>query len=230
MDPRDDALQRSCPTVAAPRFGPLPEMANGQRVIVAANGVFLQTRLDWLDYTMRIAEVGQSPPLPYGVVRQRMDFAFGVIPVRLLNAFISAGRAELPNEVAGGLIYSRSSRCLRLQLYEALQTTPSGIDYRMPLLADDESIAIDLHTHGRAAAFWSGTDNGDDRGVKLAGVFGHLHRDRPSAVFRLAVNGHFKDLRHPWEAAAQDARSPRELEGQGRWEILRWLRLLRGGQ
>jgi PRTRC genetic system protein A len=230
MDPRDEALRRSCPTVAAPRFGPLPEMANGQRVIVAANGVFLQTRLDWLDCTMRIAEIGQSPPLPYGVVRERMDFAFGVIPMRLLDTFVGIGRAGLPNEVAGGLIYARTSGGLRLEVYETLQATPDGIDYRMPLLADDESIAIDLHTHGCAAAFWSSTDNGDDRGVKLAGVFGHLHRDKPSAAFRLAVNGHFKDLHHPWEAAAQNARSRRELEGPKWRAILRWLRLLRGGE
>ena len=41
-DPRDAALQRACPTVPAPRFGLLPEMQNGQRLLIAANGVFVQ--------------------------------------------------------------------------------------------------------------------------------------------------------------------------------------------
>ena len=57
IDPRDAALQRTCPTVAAPRFGTLPEMENGQRVVVAANGVFIQVKLDWLDCTLRIADI-----------------------------------------------------------------------------------------------------------------------------------------------------------------------------
>ena len=45
MDPRDQALLAACPVVAAPRFGALPDMGNGQRIIVARNGWFVQTRL-----------------------------------------------------------------------------------------------------------------------------------------------------------------------------------------
>ena len=39
MDPRDIALQAACPVVIAPRFGVLPEMNFGQRLVVAANGL-----------------------------------------------------------------------------------------------------------------------------------------------------------------------------------------------
>lgn len=53
IDPRDLALQGTCPTLAAPRFGALPEMKNGQRVVVAANGVFVQMKLDWLGCILR---------------------------------------------------------------------------------------------------------------------------------------------------------------------------------
>jgi len=230
IDPRDCALQKSCPALAAPRFGPLPAMENGQRVVVAANGVFMQVKLDWLDCTVCIARVAPVPPLPYGTVRERIDFAFGVIPVRLLDAFVEAGRAALPNEIAGGLIYSRRTKGLRLQVYDALRTSPDGIDYRMPSLAEDETIAVDLHTHGRFPAFWSPTDNGDDRGIKVAGVFGHLHRPEPSAAFRLAVNGHYQTLHHPWEAAHDAAPQQREgLDGGAHRSILKWLGLLRGG-
>ncbi len=231
IDPRDSALQRSCPTLSAPLFGPLPAMDNGQRVIVASNGVFVQVKLDWLDCTVRIAHVALSPPLPFGCLQERIDFAFGVIPVRLLESFIEVGRAALPNEVAGGLIYARQSRSLRLAIYDALDASPNGIDYRMPSLADDETIAIDLHTHGRAAAFWSATDNRDDRGVKVAGVFGHLDRVRPSAAFRLAVNGHYQSLQHPWER--QDNRTDTQsdcLDAGACRTILKWLGILQERQ
>lgn len=200
-------------------FGALPDMENGQRVVVAANGVFVQVKLDWLDCTLRVAAIAPVPPLPYGSMQERIAFSFGVIPVHLLEAFIEAGRAKLPDEIAGGLIYSRRTRALRLEVYEALQTSPDGINYRMPKLYDDESIAIDLHTHGRLRAVWSPVDDRDDQGVKVAGVFGHLHLEKPSAAFRLVVNGYYKSLRHPWEVARL---SDGHLEANARCSILTW--------
>ena len=62
----------------------------------------------------------------------------------------------------------------------------------MPPLARDESIAVDLHTHGCLPAFWSATDDVDDRSVKVAGVFGNLNREQPSAAFRLVLNGMYQ--------------------------------------
>ena len=103
MDVRDIALQAACPVIAAPRFGPLPDMVNGQRIILAANGVFVQVKLDWLDCIQRLSPA-LPIPLPYGGIEERLTFTFGVLPIRLIEAFIEAGRRGLPNEVA---------RCLR---------------------------------------------------------------------------------------------------------------------
>ena len=83
-----------------------------------------------------------------------------------------------------------------------VRSTAHGIEYRMPPLARDESIAVDLHTHGLLPAFWSATDDRDDRSVKVAGVFGNLDREQPSAAFRLVLNGMYRPLAHPWQAAA----------------------------
>lgn len=230
-DPRDVALQGSCPTLSAPRFGALPDMENGQRVIVAANGVFVQVKLDWLDCTVRIAHLAPVPALPFGALRERVAFTFGVIPVALLEDFVAAGRRGMPNEVAGGLIYSRRTKALRLAVFDAIRTSPDHIDYRMPELASDETVAVDLHTHGRDAAFWSPTDNRDDRGIKVAGVFGHLHQPRPSAAFRLAINGHYLQLCHPWEPQAEHVPTRQgRLDARGCRSILKWLGGRRGGE
>jgi PRTRC genetic system protein A len=229
IDPRDAALQRSCPTVPAPRYGSLPDMSNGQRVIAASNGLFMQVKLDWLDCVLRLADVSPVPPLPYGNMQERIHFSFGVIPVALLEQFIAAGRAGLPNEVAGGLIYSRATQSLRLQVYAASEVSPDRIQYHMPTLNEDETIAIDLHTHGRSHAFWSATDNRDDQGIKVSGVFGNLHHDKPDAAFRLAVNGCYQPLRHPWESSSNRIEGcmdkERELDANGAWQILKWLRM-----
>ncbi|MBY0365340.1 PRTRC system protein A [Roseateles aquatilis] len=203
-DPRDLALQATCPCVPVPRFGALPDLDLGQRVLVARNGLFLDVRRSWLRCVTRLADLPPTPPLPYGVLRERIEFAFGVIPVALLEAFVDQGRAGLPNEVAGALIYDASTQRLRLQVHEAVEAGPGGVRYRMPELAADESLAVDLHTHGRLPAFWSSTDNADDQGVKVCGVFGSLHRPRPSAAFRLAINGAFRPLAHPWQDEAPE--------------------------
>ena len=199
MDVRDLALQSACPVIAAPRFGPLPDMVNGQRIILAANGVFVQVKLDWLDCIQRLSPA-LPIPLPYGGIEERLTFTFGVLPIRLIEAFIEAGRRGLPNEVAGALIYSRRSRSLRLALCEPLDVSPHQIDYRMPAMDADETLAVDLHTHGHGLPFWSAKDDRDDQGIKVAGVLGCLHQPKPSALFRLAVNGRFHPLPHPWQA------------------------------
>lgn len=204
MDIRDLALQAACPVIAAPRFGALPDMENGQRIIVAANGCFVQVKLDWLECIQRLTP---SPPmpLPYGCIEERLAFAFGVLPIRLIEDFIEAGRRGLPNEVAGALIYSRRARALRLARCEPLDVSPHRVRYRVPAMDADETLAVDLHTHGRGAPFWSQDDDRDDRGIKVAGVFGHLHHPRPRAAFRLVVNGMFRSLAHPWQADSEAA-------------------------
>ncbi|KQP15165.1 PRTRC system protein A [Pseudorhodoferax sp. Leaf267] len=201
-DPRDLALQASCPVLAAPRFGPLPDMVNGQRVIVAANGVFVQVRLDWLDCVQRLAPP-LGVPLPFGALQERLQFSFGVLPIRLIEDFIAAGRQGLPNEVAGVLVYQRRTRSLRLALCAPLAASPGRIAYRRPVLQEGETVAVDLHTHGCDRPFWSAEDDRDDQGIQVAGVFGGLHRSVPQAEFRLVLNGCYRALPHPWPRGAQ---------------------------
>ena len=46
---------------------------------------------------------------------------------------------------------------LRLEFCDAEWSSPVRIDYRRPPMARDETVAVDLHTHGRGPAFWSAT-------------------------------------------------------------------------
>lgn len=234
MDPRDMALQAVCPVLAAPRFGVLPEMPNGQRLIVGAGGLYVQVKLDWLDCVHCLTPEGLGMPLPWGKVDERLRFSFGVLPIRLIESFIEAARRGLPDEVAGALIYARSTGRLRLALCEPVRTSPLRIDYRVPAMAADETLAVDLHSHGAGPAFWSADDDRDDRGIKVAGVFGRLDQPRPEAEFRLVLNGLFKPLRHPWPRAGLAMPDGDAEADELRWEpgpggLRRWLRLLPSG-
>ena len=222
LDPRDAALQSTCPVVIAPRFGPLPPMPPGQRLIAAANGLFVQVKLDWLDCLHCLTPQGLGLPLPYGSLKEHLRFAFGVLPIQLIGQFVDAGRHSLPNESAGALIYSRSSGRLRLAICEPARCSPTRIDYRLPPMAADETLAVDLHTHGRLPAFWSDEDDRDDQGIKVAGVFGRLHEERPDACFRLGLNGLYLPLAHPWATSRAGAPLTPEPAFDRRW-LLRLL-------
>ncbi|HVR51324.1 MAG: PRTRC system protein A [Variovorax paradoxus] len=199
MDPRDQALLATCPVVAVPRFSPLPAMANGQRVLVARNGWFLQTRLDWLDHIVALGSAVPAACLPYGEVVEHLRLAFGTLPVAQIEEFLAEARQSLPDESAAVLVYARSTGRLRLALCPPLQRSPLRIDYQRPALAADETVAVDLHTHGTGPAFWSAADDRDDQGICIAGVFGRLDQARPTACFRLVLNGwHLPLAGHPW--------------------------------
>ena len=74
-------------------------------------------------------------------------------------------------------------------------------------MARDETVAVDLHTHGRGPAFWSADDDRDDQGIAVAGVFGLLDQPAPMACFRLVINGLYKTLpRHPWQQQCHTAK------------------------
>lgn len=196
-DLRDRAIQATCPVVAMPLFGELDTQPQGQRMLLGSNGLFVQMRTPWLECTTRVGDVEMR--LPFGEVREAIRFSFGSIPRALLDAFIERARAALPNEVAGALIYDADCGSLRLSMHEALEAGPGHVRYRIEAMGEHEVLAIDLHSHGRLRAFWSGEDNRDDQGVRVCGVFGNLDQERPSARFRLVVNGLFRDLPHPWD-------------------------------
>lgn len=201
LDPRDIALQSACPTLPMPRFGPAPDMGPGQRVLLAANGLFLQVKTGWLECLIKIGEVHTA--LHYGQAAPFIRCAFGKVPLRLLLEFVQWAREALPNEVAGGLAYSMSSCSLRLVRFEALSQSPHHIEYRIPPLQPDEVIAVDLHSHGHDTAYFSPTDDADDMGIKIAGVVGNLDRAAPSSRFRLVVGQVKLDLPSPKDLFSQ---------------------------
>ncbi|OZA27496.1 MAG: hypothetical protein B7X93_08965 [Hydrogenophilales bacterium 17-61-9] len=159
-DPRDVALARSFPIIAVPRFGIFkPLSTNGQRLLVTANGFFLEVRRDWL-YAVQPCGI----PLgivryPFGDVATSIQLAFGKVPRLLVEDFIATARHALPNEVAGAIVFNATTGTLSLRICESLQATGAHVRYAMPKLAPDESIAVDIHSHGVLSAEFSRKDD-----------------------------------------------------------------------
>lgn len=197
LDPRDLAILNTCPVIAAPRFGPLPATPCGQRVVVAQDGIYLHTLVPWLDCVERIGSTDYSA-LPYGTVYPYVRFAFGSIPPALVGEFIDLARTQAPNECAASMVYSCATGTLNLRECHALDCSPSHIVYQHAVIGPDELVAVDLHSHGTAPAFFSKQDNNDDQGIHISIVVGSVTAAQPNCVCRLVINGHYLPLPPPW--------------------------------
>ncbi len=56
-----------------------------------------------------------------------------------------------------------------------------------------KTLVMDMHSHGRIQAFFSGQDDRDEKGTRLFLVAGNLY-DEPQVLVRAGITGRFVDL------------------------------------
>lgn len=193
-DPRDLALLQTLPPVPVPRFGALDPLGeNGQRLLLADNGVFLEVRRAWLHAVCCCGQIDAGIPLPFGKVEEGLSLPFGAIPRRLLDRFVEVARQRLPNEAAGGIVLDTATGQFDLRIYESSHCSAARIDYLAAPLGETESLVVDIHSHGSAPAGFSAQDDMDDSGTtKFAVVVGSLDRTATRSAqiaIRLYLNG-----------------------------------------
>ncbi|KUZ37267.1 hypothetical protein WS52_15220 [Burkholderia territorii] len=201
----DNALFDSAPVAAVPRhaeFAPLLDV--GHRFLLAAEGLFVEIRRPWLHLIQQVAPIeGTCPRPPYGSIDAKIEFAFGRISSAEphLRRFATDAAGAAPNEHAAWIVWNETSKELVYREVEVTSSTPTAITINRPALADDESLAFDLHSHGAGPAGFSSTDDADDAGeVKIAGVIGGVGTANPSVAFRLCALGKMITLRVPVQA------------------------------
>ncbi|WGG51794.1 PRTRC system protein A [Rugamonas sp. DEMB1] len=191
--PMDLALLRAAPVVAVPvhsEFFPLQE--NGHRLLLATDGIYLEVRRPWLHFTHRLAAVS-GVRVPYGPIKAGFELAFGSLgkTMEQLQDFALHASAAAPLEAAASVIWNHSTSAWRIEYPETIgEASATHIQFKQVEIGDDESVVVDLHSHGNLEAFFSSTDDQDDAGsVKIAGVYGSLDKDKPTVEFRLCVLG-----------------------------------------
>ncbi|CAE6811426.1 hypothetical protein R69658_05422 [Paraburkholderia aspalathi] len=207
--PLDAALFDSAPTVAVPKhakFEPLTEV--GHRFLMAAQGVFIEVRRPWLHVIQQLTKLNEAGPRPpYGDIEPKIELAFGRLSaaVPYLQAFAEEARAALPNEHAAWIVWDQDKQQLAYKALHVSSSTPGSITFDRPTLAPHESLAIDVHSHGDGAAYFSAQDDADDTGeVKISGVLGGLGEGgTPSVAFRLCLLGMFVPLKVPADAVCK---------------------------
>jgi len=194
MIDRDQFQIEQTPVVPMPRHRPLEPDArgDGHRYIVAGNGVFLEVIRAWLHVIVRIGETEIA--LPFGNVTQTVQFLCGPFPRLLLKDFRQQAEAALPNETAALIIWNKTTGEFRL-LPTAVNATPDRVNYVIPAFGEDEYRVVDIHSHGKLPAYFSSTDDADDRhDVKIAVVIGTVDTEHVSIAARACILGKYLDL------------------------------------
>lgn len=191
MHPMDLTLQQSFPTVMMPRFGSLQAMqANGERLVVASNGLFLEILRPWLHLVRRVARFDVSTAIPYGKVEVCTELFCGKVPPALIGEFAALARQTMPNEAGAWITWRRDTNAFRLVPVRVLEHSAGHLRYGRPELDASESLVMDCHSHGAAEAFFSRTDDTDDQhDVKFAFVLGNCGSHSPSMKVRLCAKG-----------------------------------------
>lgn len=208
MNPIDSTLQRSFPALMVPtRETVAPMDQQGERLLIASNGVFLEISRPWLRLVRQIAVYSVTTAIPYGEVAEVTELRCGPVPPALIAEFANLAQAAMPNETGAWIVWSEASQMFRLVPLPAISRSAGHLNYERPELRDGEVLVVDAHSHGAAEAFFSRTDDADDRhDVKLAFVLGNCGSDRPSMALRLCAKGIFEKSSIPgsWRQAVAD--------------------------
>lgn len=193
--PLDIAHQAVSPTVMVPLYGELtPLNKNGHRFLAACNGLWVEVRRPWLHLVWPLA-TQQEFPMPYGKVEKKTELTFGKIPVDLIAQFVADAEAAFPNEFGAWLVWDDYAKQLNYRAMRSIDAGPGHLVAERPEIAEHESLAVNLHSHGRYPAFFSPDDDIDDRHeVKVAGVFGSFGGEKMTTAFRICTGGGFINL------------------------------------
>ncbi len=178
----------------------------GERLLIAANGVFLEIARSWVRVVRRLGLFHHRTAIPYGDAHEVTELTCGRIPAVLIGEFARMARAAYPKEAGAWVVWNVTKAAFRLVPVGILEHSAGHLKYERPGLAADEVLVLDCHSHGHSPAFFSSTDDEDDRhDVKFAFVIGNCAAAVPSMVLRFCAKGIFETVEAvppEWYAAA----------------------------
>lgn len=215
MHPTDVVLQQSFPSIMVPRKSKvIPMERPGERLLIAANGVFLEILRPWLRAIRCLGSYQHRTAIPYGNVEEVTELRCGRIPAELIGQFALMARRAMPKETMAWVVWNAASGVFRLVPVRLLEHSPSHLKYERPQLEDGDVLVLDCHSHGAFQAAFSRTDDTDDRhDVKFAFVIGNCGSPVPTMALRLCAKSIFdrvQSVPDAWHHAVHAALNERE--------------------
>ena len=153
--------------------------------ILAGNGIFVRalkltrTGETLLRATVLVAEAEVRGLVP---LSPRLELPQGEVPWALWLAALRMAQLRWPDELYLAIRWNAGGYRLEIPEQEA---TPGSIRYTAV-----QDTVVDIHSHGKMGARFSGTDDADDQGFRVSVVVGHVDRLLNEVAARVTVYGH----------------------------------------
>lgn len=179
-----------------------PDRLEGERgqyydYVLASNGLFIEAEGPLLAARIPVAEceIRGLAPLETKVVLR-----YGKIPQRCFDLALNWMLTDKYQERYAAVVWSGEYRLIIPKQAAAKETVAgggdegrgaeSGVAYENP-----DQVILDLHSHAKLKAIFSGVDNTDEAGLKLYGVLGKMDVS-PQVLIRAGVYGYRAEI--PW--------------------------------
>ena len=150
--------------------------------IVAGNGLFVKGASPLLEATVLVAEGTVRGLAP---LAEEVHLEHGKISRHLYDLAVMVFAGDPFDEYYLAVVWEG-----RYDLRRPVQErSPGGVHYDVV-----PGTVLDIHSHGGMSAWFSGTDNRDEQGLKLYCVVGRVNTMLPEALFRVGVYGYFCPL------------------------------------
>jgi PRTRC genetic system protein A len=179
----------------------LPTIPWPRGYVIAQNGVFAWAKREGLEALIPVAA---SPAPIQGLypVQPYVQLAYPPVDVWLVSEMLRrAQEARSPEGVPLEILFYLHFDCQRRwQLTippQEQQHTRVAPRVEALNLSQYAETLIEIHSHHRMAAFFSGTDTADEQGFRLYGVLGRLDsegRSGPEIRLRIGIYGHFWEI------------------------------------
>lgn len=150
--------------------------------ILGADGLYVRSRGPLIEATILIgaAEVRGLAP-----VAEEVRLIHGRIPYGFYNTALVVLYGEPRKERYLAVTWNGAYHIA----YPSQKGAGGGVEYdRIP------GTILDIHSHGGMAAFFSGTDDADEQGMRLSMVLGKVDTLAPEYLIRVGVYGYFADV------------------------------------
>jgi PRTRC genetic system protein A len=142
------------------------------------------------------AKIEKFDSFPKGEMEEQMEFFLPKIPLDLLHktvGFFKEVNKKHSTEAHVQFLYDTEKKEYSIFVPEQ-DVSSASVKYENDetdkILKDPNMVLVlDIHSHNTMGAFFSGTDDKDEKRDQCYGVIGHVDRDLPEMKFRFACGG-----------------------------------------
>ena len=156
----------------------------GYDYVLGSGGLYVQSRSAHL-----VARVLVAPGSVRGLapVNEKLELLHGPIPGYLFELGLSWFQTDPFTERYFAVRWDGAAYRL---VVPPQAGTATRLAYQPPA-----GVVAEFHSHGKTRAFFSGTDDKDEQGLRIYGVVGRLDTPLAEMSLRVGVYGHFAPLR-----------------------------------